>query len=206
MSSTRIKERLSTLVPSQLPEFIRTDYTTFVAFLEAYYEYLEQDGYAQELIQNSRKYSDIDLTVDSFIDYFIKQYIDTIPKEILVNKKLLIKNIKDLYNTKGSKKSYDLLFRILFNKRVEVFYPSTQILKASDGKWKQKTSFFMQVLSGQPDILLNNTALIKTDTSFYPIVIEGINSAYNINGLVNDVKEFLFISEYNITLPRSQTR
>jgi hypothetical protein len=200
MSSIRIKERLSTLVPSQLPEFVRSDYETFVAFLEAYYEYLEQDGYAQELIQNSRKYSDIDLTVDSFIDYFIKQYIDTIPKEILVNKKLLIKNIKDLYNTKGSKKSFDLLFRILFNKSIEVFYPSTQILKASDGKWKQKTSFFMQILSGSPDILLNNTALIKTDASVYPIVIEGINSAFNINGLVNDVKEFLFTNDKNYPL------
>jgi hypothetical protein len=200
MSSLRIKERLSTLVPSQLPEFIRSDYATFVAFLEAYYEYLEQDGYAQELIQNSRKYSDIDLTVDSFIDYFIKQYIDTIPKEILVNKKLLIKNIKDLYNTKGSKKSYDLLFRILFNKRIEIFYPSTQILKASDGKWKQKTSFFMQILSGEPEILLNNTALIKTDSSVFPIVIEDINSAFNLNGSVNDVKEFIFTNDKNYPL------
>jgi len=67
MATTRIKEKLSTLVNSQLPEFIRYDYDTFVTFLEAYYEYLEQDQYAHELLQNSRSYSDIDTTIDSFV-------------------------------------------------------------------------------------------------------------------------------------------
>jgi len=200
MSSTRIKERLSTLVPSQLPEFIRSDYTTFVAFLEAYYEYLEQDGQAQELIQNSRKYSDIDLTVDSFIDYFVKQYINVIPKDVLANEKLLVKNIKDLYNTKGSKRSYDLLFRILFNKRVDIFYPSTQILKASDGKWKQKTSFFMEILSGNPSILINNTALIKTPSSLFPIVIDSVSAVSTTQGISENVREFFFTNDRNLPL------
>jgi hypothetical protein len=200
MASTRIKERLSTLVPSQLPEFIRADYTTFVAFLEAYYEYLEQDSYAQELIQNSRQYGDVDLTVESFIDYFVKQYIDVLPKTISSNKKLLIKNIKDLYNTKGSKKSYDLLFRLLFNKKVDIFYPSTQILKASDGKWKQRTSFFMEILSGDPTILINNTALIRTSNSLYPIVIESVNAVSSSVGIVENVREFYFTNDRNLPL------
>ena len=200
MSSIRIKERLSTLVPSQLPEFIRTDYTTFVTFLEAYYEYLEQDGYAQELIQNARQYGDIDLTVTSFIDYFIKQYIDVIPKTISADKKLLLKNIKDLYNTKGSKKSYDLLFRLLFNKQIDIFYPSTQILKASDGKWKQRTSFFMEILSGDPTVLVNKTALIKTSTSLYPIVIESVSAVSSSVGVVENVREFYFTNDRNLPL------
>ena len=32
----------SLLVPSQLPEFVRDEYPTFVTFLEAYYEFLEK--------------------------------------------------------------------------------------------------------------------------------------------------------------------
>lgn len=200
MSSLRIKERLSTLVPSQLPEFIRSDYTTFVAFLEAYYEYLEQDSYAQELLQNSRQYGDIDLTATSFIDYFVNQYISDIPKNISANKKILVKNIKDLYNSKGSKKSYDLLFRLLFNKTVDIFYPSTQILRASDGKWKQKTSFFMEVLSGDPTILINKTSLIKTTTSLFPIVIDSVKTVSTTQGIVNDVREFYFTNDRDLPL------
>lgn len=200
MPTTRIQERLSTLVPSQLPEFIRSDYTTFVSFLEAYYEYLEQDTYAHELLQNSRKYSDVDLTVSSFVEYFVKQYINSIPSTVSANKKLLVKNIKDLYNTKGSKKSYDLLFRLLFNKSIDIFYPSTQILRASDGKWKQKTSFFMEIISGDPTELINNTALIRTSTTLFPIVIESVRSASTAQGLVDNVKELFFTNDKNIPL------
>jgi len=51
MTTTRIKEKVSQLVNSQLPEFIRSDYTTFVAFLEYYYQFLEQDQNAHELVK-----------------------------------------------------------------------------------------------------------------------------------------------------------
>ena len=71
MPTTRIKDKISELVNSQLPEFIRTDYSTFVAFLEYYYKFLEQDQGALELVQNARQYSDIDQTADSFVNYFI---------------------------------------------------------------------------------------------------------------------------------------
>ena len=64
MSTSRIKDKVSELVNSQLPEFIRSDYTTFVAFLQYYYKFLEQDQEALELVQNARKYSDIDQTAD----------------------------------------------------------------------------------------------------------------------------------------------
>ena len=37
---------LSTVVTKQLPEFIREDYPTFVAFVQAYYDWLKQ----QEII------------------------------------------------------------------------------------------------------------------------------------------------------------
>ena len=74
MPTTRIKEKVSELVNSQLPEFIRSDYTTFVAFLQYYYQFLEQDQGALELVQNARQYSDIDQTTESFVKYFLTNY------------------------------------------------------------------------------------------------------------------------------------
>ena len=96
MTATRLKEKVSTLVRSQLPEFIQSDYSTFVSFLEAYYEFLEQDQNSQELLQNALEYNDIDRTASSFIDYFLKQYLPLIPRSVLADKKLLVKKINDL--------------------------------------------------------------------------------------------------------------
>ena len=89
MPTTRIKDKVSELVNSQLPEFIRSDYTTFVAFLEYYYKFLEQDQGALELVQNARQYSDIDKTTSSFVNYFLANYANDLPVNLQVNKSLL---------------------------------------------------------------------------------------------------------------------
>ena len=140
MTTTRIVEKLSSLVQSQLPEFVQSDYNTFVSFLQAYYEFLEQDQNAQEVLQNARSYSDIDRTIDSFVEYFIVNYCQDLPRNIVSDKKHTIKNITDLYKNKGTEKAYELLFRILFNEKINFFYPYTVVLKSSDGKWSQDVS------------------------------------------------------------------
>jgi len=45
-------ERISVRVEGQLPDFVKQDHATFVAFLEAYYEYMEQLGKPYEIISN----------------------------------------------------------------------------------------------------------------------------------------------------------
>ena len=166
---TRLVEKLSPLISGQLPEFIRSDYTTFTAFVEAYYEFLEQDQNAQELLQNSLQYSDIDRTVDSFIDYFIKQYCNNIPKNILANKSLLIKYVNSLYANKGTQTGYKLLFQLLFGKQVEIFQPSELILKPSSATWVQKTSVFVRVIFGNIDDIIDTTVYFTTDATRVPV-------------------------------------
>ena len=200
MPTTRITEKLSTLVASQLPEFIQSDFTTFKTFLEAYYEFLEQDQNAQELLQNSRSYSDIDRTIDSFIEYFLKQYSNDIPRDVLYNKKALVKNIQDLYVNRGNEKSYKLLFRILFNKDVEVFYPSTQVLKASDGKWIQRNSFFMRTLVGDGTAVVNNNVIVESSTSKYPVLIKSRKLAFSVAGASSIIHEYFFDNSKNIPI------
>lgn len=200
MPTTRITEKLSTLVASQLPEFIQSDFTTFKTFLEAYYEFLEQDQNAQELLQNSRSYSDIDRTIDSFVEYFLKQYSNDIPRDVLYDKKALVKNIQDLYVNKGNEKSYKLLFRILFNKDVEVFYPSTQVLKASDGKWIQRNSFFMRTLVGDGTAIVNNNVIVESSTSKYPVLIKSRKLAYSVAGASSTIHEYFFDNSKNIPI------
>lgn len=200
MAFTRIKERISTLVPNQLPEFVRSDYATFVAFLEAYYEFLEQDQAPHEVIQNIRSYADIDRTIDSFIEYFIRQYCDTIPRTVLYNKKELVKNIQDLYNNKGSEKAYRLLFQILFNKNIDFLYPYQQVLKASDGKWVQRTSFFMKTVTGNGASIIGQNLLIKSTSTTFPISIVNRRAASSSSGIVNDIHEYFYDNSKNVAI------
>ena len=57
MAETR---RISTLIESQLPEFISSDYENFSKVVEKYYEQLELRGQPLDVIQNITKYRDID--------------------------------------------------------------------------------------------------------------------------------------------------
>lgn len=167
MSTTRIKEKLSSIVSSQLPEFIQSDYPTFVAFIEAYYKFLEQDQGAFELLQNARSYADVDTTIPSFVVYFLNQYAPNLPANALVNKKLFVKKIKDLYESKGSETSFKLLFQILFDKKVSVTYPYENVLRASDGKWQQRISLRLETVSGNRSGLTNKTLRYVSNSILY---------------------------------------
>ena len=53
-------KRISTLIESQLPEFISTEYELFSKFITKYYEHQEADGGALDIITNIENYADID--------------------------------------------------------------------------------------------------------------------------------------------------
>ena len=142
-----MRTKVSNLVINQVPEFVRADYPTFIAFIEAYYEYMESQGV--DLLQ----IKDLDLTLDSFIDYFRKELAINLPKNIQIDERFLLQHIKDQYLSKGSEASFKLLFKLLYNKNVSVVYPGQQLLRASDGKWQQDISMFVQVTHGTPDLI-----------------------------------------------------
>jgi hypothetical protein len=132
--------KTSVLINRQLPEFVREDYPLFQSFLEAYYEFLQQKQGTQnnDLInaaKSLRTIKDVDESIDNFENSFFNTFATLFPKESAVNKALLLKNALPVYISKGSEKSFQFLFRLLFGKEVEVIYPRDNILRASDGKW-----------------------------------------------------------------------
>ena len=67
------KVDICSVVSRQLPEFVREDYPTFVAFVEAYYEYLK----TQQI--NLDEIKDLDKTLDKFIIEFKKELSYNLP-------------------------------------------------------------------------------------------------------------------------------
>jgi hypothetical protein len=149
-----LAEKLSALVQYQLPDFVRANYDTFQAFLVAYYEFTEQNTEVQYAIQKSESYKDIDETIDLFVDNFLTQYAYDLPKSAFLeqqfktalttnsveSKRAFIKKAVNYYGAKGSEAGIRLLFRLLFNDEVTIYYPKEDILRPSEGTWKQRQS------------------------------------------------------------------
>jgi len=130
-------ERISVKVEGQLPQFVKEDHATFVAFLEAYYEYMEQQGKPYEIIGNLNNYADIDKSTTEFLNYFKKQFGKDIPEAVFANsnKPFVLKHLRDFYRTKGSEKAFQFLFRLLYKEEISFYFPGEDMLRTSDGKY-----------------------------------------------------------------------
>jgi hypothetical protein len=73
---------------------------------------------------------------------------------------------------KGSEASFKLLFRILFNKDITVQYPSSQMLRASDGKWNQDVSVFVKILVGNPQSIVGKMVDVVTTTKIVRVLVD----------------------------------
>lgn len=205
-----IESKISPLIAGLFPSFYQTDGPNFIAFVQAYYEWLEQnfqlldleditnfnvgdtvqqqnvtgtifsvdnksilvlvDGLetfkcfnvCSELIpvtsssggntyilrggttrrlgtiflsRNLSKIRDIDKTLDLFVVRFKEKYLKNIEFDTQTNKRLLVKNSLDLYRSKGTSRSIDLFFRLIYGVKSQVHYPGDDLFRLSDAEW-----------------------------------------------------------------------
>ena len=118
------------LVPYQVPEFVRNDYSKFIDFLRAYYSFLKQ----YDLQITSLR--DPDLTADNLVLFLKQEFANKFPKALIDDRKL-IKTIREIYRSKGTINAVKLLFRLFYNESIKVTIPNEFILRSSDGVWEQ---------------------------------------------------------------------
>ena len=160
--ANEVYKKVSPLVEQQFPEYIRENGPRFVAFMEAYYEYMEQTGKAGYAIRTLNDNQDIDRTVLEFVEYFRREYALSIPKSALADKRLVVKHIREFYRSRGSQKSFRFLFHILFGSEVNFYYPGEDILRASDGRWIRETVLTVEKQSGNINLLDGRTVTGQT--------------------------------------------
>ena len=137
--------KTSNLILQQVPEFVRDEYPKFISFLEAYYEFLEeQQGTSKnDLITKAKSLnnvSDINLSLEDFENNFYEKFAALLPRDSEVRKDILFKNLNRLYLSKGSIESYKFLFRLLFNEEVQIIEPKNEVLKPSSSVWSIENS------------------------------------------------------------------
>ena len=168
------KVRQSIIAQRQLPEHIRENYPVFVEFIKAYYDFLQQSQ-GQQLEQ----IRDIDTTLEEFIDRFKSELAKNFPIHLASDKAKVLKHLREFYLSRGSEDSFKFLFNVLFDKQAELFYPSTQILRVSDGRWHQDVSIFVkpteESLLADPTVLIGKFIRIKnTQNKHIHVYIENI--------------------------------
>jgi len=203
--------KTSLLVAQQLPEFVRDnlDYQTFVTFVEAYYEWLETAQSSNGAVttastsgegveygsKNILTYMDVDSTLDGFVEYFMSDFLPYIPTDALADKRKLLKIAKELYLNKGTEKSFQFLFRALYNTDALIFDTSDVVLRASDGKWIVSKS--LRINSADPNwLLINNLKLFGETSKSYATVDYGVATGTKTEVYISNIQRLFQSGEF----------
>ena len=133
-----IQDNIKLFIKDQLPGFYQAEGPMFATFLDAYYEYLEQNGqtldYSRDLIP---RVLDVDSTTAEFLEHFKKTYLEGFPGSFQAGTDITIKNVLDFYKSKGSPRAIELLFQILYADKASVAYPADDVLRPSNAKYEK---------------------------------------------------------------------
>jgi hypothetical protein len=74
-----------------------------------------------------------------------------------LNESILIKQIKDFYESKGTDRSFEILFQALYGEKVEVIKPKDYLFRPSDAKYKVTNDLVVEEISGDIKNAVNLT-------------------------------------------------
>ena len=92
-------------------------------------------------IQQLLEYANVDNTIYDFLDQLRDSFMSAIPNDLAtgINKRNLIKNIRELYRAKGTSEGHKIFIRMLLDENATIKYPVEDMLRVSDGKWTFQT-------------------------------------------------------------------
>jgi hypothetical protein len=190
---------LKTIISKQVPNFVQEDHQGLQQFLEAYYEYVNQN--VKEDIGSLR---DLDKTLDEFVVH-IKNELDVFGEAEYpyIDKILFLRKIKQVLLAKGSEAAYRFLFKVLFDKPISITYPWDVVLKASDGKWNRDISVFVKITEGNPTVGVEGSrvAIVGSDKTIY-VYVDNVRfiEKYVENGNEVGIYEFFIEKSYYGTI------
>ena len=117
-------------------------------------------------------YRNTEKAVDKYVEYLKSELYSSLPGKLEVDKRFIARKFRDFFESKSNEKSYQFLFRSLFNENIELRYPGENILRVSDGKFEKtqiiraevKSNIFDyigQTISGRTSNALANVIDIK---------------------------------------------
>lgn len=172
--------KLSAIINYKLPEFVRDEHDMFVAFVKAYYEFLEEDGNWLSYMERYQRNLNVDIADDDFIEQYVKEFASTFSQKALIPTDQLLKLIREFYLSKGSEDAFRFVFTILYGTDIDIIYPREYLFIPSSGEY---TSDVIIYITGTNWFKLNIdnddlSAFITGSTSAETAVIDTIVSTY----------------------------
>lgn len=130
-----ISKTISEYVEHQFPDVYRTEGAELVKFAEAYFEFLETEGYSTYFSRDAFAIRDIDESMDQFLVQFKEMFLSGFTFSTRVDKRFMIKHIMDYYRSKGTPRAAELLIKFMFDDEVTVYYPGEDVWKLSASEW-----------------------------------------------------------------------
>lgn len=128
---------------------------------------IEVVSYIQNVTLSSKNIwnlQDIDRTLDEYVDFFMKEYLEGFPLSFPTQeessdldveefKKFLVKHSREFYQSKGTEDSFKYFFRTIFNEEIIMKYPKEDIFKPSDNKFeKSKVLLLRPTVNSVPNV------------------------------------------------------
>jgi hypothetical protein len=156
------EKQISSLIANQFPSLYAEEGPFLIEFLKAYYEWMELVGKPVYESRTLLNYRDVDETVDEFLIHFKKKFLADIQFETTTNKRLFIKNALDFYRSKGTERSVELLFKLVYGEDPEVYFPSEDIFRLSDNEWVKPT--YLEVTKSPYNALFINEQIVGVNS------------------------------------------
>jgi len=171
-----LDKKVSDLLPAQIPDYVQEFYPLFVVFVTKYFEWLEQEGNPQSIIQNVQLNVDIDTTASSLATKFMSIYAPNLPQTSALDRTILVKHFRDFYRSRGSEESFKFFFRAFFDDEITIKLPGEQLFRPSDADWYVEKKLRVNAVTGNPRQL---TAVeITGNSSNATAIVEEVVNTY----------------------------
>ncbi len=129
-------------------------------------------------IQQMLEYANVDNTLFDFLDQMRDQFMVSIPDNLVsgIDKRKLIKNIKDLYSVKGTSEGHKLFIRMLLDESSDVIYPTEYVMRASAGTWENRITLRCLAQTGVEGNEVVNQVITGSSSGATAVVLSSVVS------------------------------
>ena len=140
-------------------------------------------------------------TVNNLSIRFLQEFFKKVKKQITpgfeerslsddIDERLFVKQSKDFYSSKGTDKSFEILFRALYGEDVNVLKPRDFLFIPSKSNYKISEQLVVESIDGDPNDLINRN-LFQDATDTFP---KATGSISDVEKIVRDGKEYYRLS------------
>ena len=83
------------------------------------------------------EYRNVETSIDTYIDYLKDELYPSIPITYYGDKRVIASKFREFFQSKSNEDSYRFIFKLLYDDNIDFYYPGTDIIRVSSGKFEK---------------------------------------------------------------------